>query len=226
MQKITRATLLSLLCIVILSGCANLMFEPYGYVSPDNEKLSPELKKARLPAFAPTISQGYKPEKPPDPFQGSLENRQVEIHEGIDIIASVGYPVLATADGVITKAYYEPFYGNRLVLDHGEIEDGKYMLSRYFHLDERLVKEGDIIKRGQQIATMGRTGILSGGFAHLHFEIRYKNKPEQRLSKPLNPHRFWHDGLGQVTCYDKNKDYSGYIFNTTYPVPCPGINWR
>jgi murein DD-endopeptidase MepM/ murein hydrolase activator NlpD len=202
------------------------MYEPYGYVSPDRKKLSPELEKARLPAFAPSISQGYKPDQDTDPFQGARENRKTGVHEGIDIVANVGYPVLAAADGVIAKAYYEPLYGNRLVLDHGEIEDGRYMLTRYFHLDERLVTEGDIVKRGQQIATMGRTGLLSGGFAHLHFEVRYRNKPEQRLTTHINPHTVWHDGLGEVTCFDKNADYTSYLFKTTYPVPCEGVEWK
>ena len=219
-------TVHSLLIIAFLGGCANLMFEPYGYVSQDRVSLSPEIKKASLPAIAPTISQGYKPETEMAPFQGTHESRRQDIHEGIDIIANVGFPVLAAADGVISKAYYEPLYGNRLVVDHGEIEDGRYVLSRYFHLDERLVKVGDVVKRGQQIATMGRTGILSGGFAHLHFEVRYRNKPEQRLTTPVNTHAYWFNGLGQVTCYDKSKDYTGYVFKITYPVPCLGMEWQ
>lgn len=209
-----------------MTGCATLMYEPYGYVSPDRERLSPEIKKAKLPATAPSISQGFKPETDGNPLEGRRKAQKVEIHEGIDIIASVGYPVLAPADGVVIKAYYEPFYGNRLVLDHGEIEDGKLMISRYFHLEDQIVSVGDKVKRGQQIATMGRTGILSGGFAHLHFELRYRSNSEQRLTEPLNPHRFWFDGLGQVSCYDKNRDYSSYLFRITYPVPCQGADWK
>lgn len=177
-------------------------------------------------ANAPTISQGYKPEVERHIFNNPSGFRNVEVHEGIDIIANAGFPVLATADGIVSDAYYEPLYGNRVVLDHGENENGKFMESRYFHLQQRLVKEGDVIKRGQQIATLGRTGILSGGFPHLHFEVRARTKQSQRLSKPMNPHLFWSDGVGAVTCYDITKEYSEYLFRTTYPVPCLGVDWK
>ena len=175
-----------------------------------------------MPPNAPSISQGYN-----KPDHSSLTlNRKTIVHEGIDVISHVGFPVLATHDGIVKSAYFEPFYGNRIELFHGEDENGRLMLSRYFHLDKRLVSPGDSVKRGQQIATMGRTGILSAGFPHLHFEVRYRDTPGQRLSVPINPHLLWFDGPGRITCYDRKADYSGDRFKTTYPVPCSGTDWQ
>jgi murein DD-endopeptidase MepM/ murein hydrolase activator NlpD len=93
-------------------------------------------------------------------------------------------------------------------------------MSRYVHLDKRLVKKGDTVIRGQQIGTLGSTGLLAGGFPHLHFEIRSGLIPEISKSEPHNPHRFWSDGIGIVTCFDAMKPLSDRPFRTTYPVPC------
>lgn len=215
-------------CVVFLafSGCANLYVEPYGHVTPDREEMSPGRNRAYLPLNAPSISQGYKPERKDVFTFDPRTEKEVSIHEGIDILFQSGTPVLATADGVIVDSYFEPFYGNRVTISHGKKEDGRFYKSNYFHLKKRFVKKGDIVKRGQQIGTLGMTGLLSAGFSHLHFEIRTAHQLDQRLTIPQNPHKFWADGIGKVTCYDKSKNYPEESFKTTYPVPCYEVDWR
>lgn len=85
-------------------------------------------------------------------------------HGGTDLRAAIGTPILATNDGRVALVQDRYLSGKSIYVDHGS---GVY--SVYFHLDEFLVKEGDMIKQGQVIAKSGDTGRVSG--AHLHFGI-------------------------------------------------------
>jgi len=91
-----------------------------------------------------------------------------KFHSGIDLAASKGTPIYAMADGVVTISRYdESGYGHWVEIRH---YDGT--LSRYAHANERYVSVGDVVKKGQTIAAVGRTGTATGH--HLHFEI-WKN---------------------------------------------------
>lgn len=95
-----------------------------------------------------------------DPFDGGPE-----FHEGIDISASKGTPVFATADGVVeTAGYNSGGYGNMIMLRHGF-----GLETRYGHLSRFAVRAGDRVKRGQVIGYVGETGRATG--YHLHYEI-------------------------------------------------------
>jgi murein DD-endopeptidase MepM/ murein hydrolase activator NlpD len=201
--------------ILSLSGCISLFVKPYGYVTPDAEKARDDGRAVVMPENAPSISQGYRPQR----IELSGKNTS-SIHEGIDIIAKAGTPVIAPAAGIVISSYFEPFYGSRVVIDHGKDENGMFIKSRYFHLKKRLVKKGEKVVRGQKIGTMGRTGLLSAGISHLHYEIWRGVKPGQSIFKPMNPHKFWVDGIGNVTCYDSSRKWVDRPFRTTYPVPC------
>lgn len=111
---------------------------------------APVEKDARMSGFGWRI----------DPFTG-----QNALHEGIDFLAEPGSPILAAAAGVVVAAERHPDYGLYVELDHG---DG--LTTRYAHAQSLLVKPGDIVRRGQQIATVGMTGRATG--PHLHFEVR------------------------------------------------------
>jgi murein DD-endopeptidase MepM/ murein hydrolase activator NlpD len=88
-------------------------------------------------------------------------------HEGLDIINDVGTPVYAAADGTIEMAGHSGGgYGIVVVIKHGY---GFQTL--YGHLSQVLVREGQVVKRGDCIAKSGRTGLVSG--PHLHYEVRY-----------------------------------------------------
>ena len=90
--------------------------------------------------------------------------------KGIAISGRSRSPVIAAADGrVVYRGSGLTGYGNLLILKHNE-----RWLSAYAHNDAMLVKEGDVVKSGQKIATMGATGTYR---TQLHFEIRRDGKP-------------------------------------------------
>jgi murein DD-endopeptidase MepM/ murein hydrolase activator NlpD len=105
-----------------------------------------------------------------------------QIHSGLDFVAPVGKNVYATGDGFVTfVAYSRTGYGNEVVIDH------KFGFgSRYGHLNTIKVKEGEMVKRGQIIGTVGETGRATG--PHLHYEVLYAHKP-------VNPSFYFDTGL-------------------------------
>ena len=89
------------------------------------------------------------------------------MHGGIDIMNDVGTPVYATADGVIRFAgRTDGGYGSVVEITHGY---GYTTL--YAHLSRVLVRSGQTVHRGEEIAESGRSGLVSG--PHLHYEVRY-----------------------------------------------------
>ena len=92
------------------------------------------------------------------------------MHEGIDFVAPVGTPVLATADGVVVQAEYAAAYGNMVDVKHA---DG--FVTRYAHLKTIHVKVNDVVKRHDQLGSLGNTGRSTG--PHLHYEVIFKGQP-------------------------------------------------
>ena len=133
--------------------------------------------------------------------------------------------MIAPASGTVIKSYFEPVYGRRIVIEHGKDKTGLVIKTNYFHLKKHLVKKGDRVVRGQQIGLLGMTGLLAG-FPHLHFEVQVRNISEHPQFRPMNPHRFWADGVGIVTCFDNSKHWEEKPFKITYPVPCHGVDWQ
>ena len=94
-----------------------------------------------------------------------------EFHQGIDIAAETGTPIVATADGVVTTAGWDGSgYGNMVDIDHG---DG--IMTRYGHASAVAVTVGQEVRRGQVIAYVGSTGYSTG--PHLHYEVRVSGQP-------------------------------------------------
>lgn len=126
-----------------------------------------------MPTLAPIVDGwfssnfGYRI----DPFTG-LQT----FHEGIDFPAEQGTPVVAAASGKVIESGLHPQYGKILAIDHGN-----GLVSRYAHALEVFVHEGDLVVRGQRVATVGSTGRSTG--PHLHFEVRLNGVPQ-------NPVRF------------------------------------
>ncbi len=100
-----------------------------------------------------------------DPFTGSLA-----FHAGLDMAGPANSKIYATADGKISFAGRQGAYGNMVEINHGS-----NIATRYGHLSQILVENGDEVKKGQIIAIQGSTGRSTG--AHLHYEVRYKNQP-------------------------------------------------
>ncbi|MFA5577152.1 MAG: peptidoglycan DD-metalloendopeptidase family protein [Tissierellaceae bacterium] len=105
-----------------------------------------------------------------DPF-----TRRIQFHQGVDIANSSGTSVKAAAKGTVVFTGPNGAYGRTVIIDHGY---GYQTL--YAHNSKILVKKGDKIEKGQEIAKMGSTGRSTG--SHLHFEIHINNK----LTNPLD----------------------------------------
>ena len=94
-----------------------------------------------------------------------------EFHQGIDIAAEMGTPIVATADGVVTIAGWNAGgYGNMVDIDHGS-----GVSTRYGHASAVMVTAGQRVRRGQIIAYVGSTGHSTG--PHLHYEVRLSGQP-------------------------------------------------
>jgi murein DD-endopeptidase MepM/ murein hydrolase activator NlpD len=91
------------------------------------------------------------------------------MHEGIDFVAPIGTPVLATADGVVLRAEYTGAYGNMVEVAHA---DG--FVTRYAHLKTIEVKPQDVLQRHDVVGTLGNTGRSTG--PHLHYEVIFKGR--------------------------------------------------
>lgn len=108
-----------------------------------------------------------------DPFTG-----RVAMHEGVDFAGKEGAAVISVAAGVVTWSDKRYGYGQMVEVNHG----GGY-ITRYAHNKENLVKVGDIVKKGQQVAMMGSSGRSTG--PHVHFEV-YKH------GRPVDPAAYIH----------------------------------
>ena len=168
-----------------------------------------------LPDNAPTIWRGFHPN--PEERQQREPPRE---HLGLDILADAGTLVLAAADGVVLASYFEPAYGNRIEIEHGEDENGELIVTKYFHLQERLVAKGVKVSRGQQIGQLGKTGVLAGGLLHLHYELHRQTNGTNL--DPIDPQLYWVDGPGRVSCFSRQRAWPTTPLRMTYPVVCLG----
>ena len=105
------------------------------------------------------------------PFSGILK-----FHEGIDVAAQTGTPIMAPADGVVIASGFHTGYGNMVEISHG------YGIKTIFAHNSRLnVKAGQRVKRGDVISYLGDSGSSTG--PHLHYEVRLNGLP-------VNPMRY------------------------------------
>jgi murein DD-endopeptidase MepM/ murein hydrolase activator NlpD len=114
------------------------------------------------------VSSGFGPRV--DPFTGDSS-----FHDGLDIAARYGSPILAVADGVVTFAGADAGYGNLVEVTH---ESG--LVTRYAHASAILAKVGDRVRKGQEIARVGSTGRSTG--PHVHFMVVKDGRPVDPVS--------------------------------------------
>src|SRR3984885_13829984 len=108
-------------------------------------------------------------------YKGKKVDQQV--HLGFDLAVSAHTPVVASNDGRVVWAALLGIYGNCIVVDHG------YGLqSIYGHLSSLAVKEGDMVKRGQEMGKSGSTGLAGGD--HLHYSMQVEGVE-------VNPVEWW-----------------------------------
>ena len=111
----------------------------------------------------------------------------IVFHEGIDLAGPAGQPVYATGDGVVesTEVNFSG-YGNVIVIDHGF-----GYKTRYAHLKEIKVTQGQVVIRGDRIGTLGSSGLSTG--PHLHYEVIYRGtqiNPWNFLNPDVTPEEY------------------------------------
>jgi|GEM_PF-1775345 len=153
-MKLTKAPVLFAILILISS---------FAFGSPISENVEP------TPAtISPTLIFPVAHKKAfVGSFWGAARGGGVRKHEGIDIFAKKGTPVVAICDGVIVDVRTTPKGGKVVWLrsvDHS-------LTAYYAHLDQQKVKEGQFVKKGELIGTVGKTGNAKYTPSHLHFGI-------------------------------------------------------
>ncbi len=124
-------------------------------------------ERATVPSIWPvegSLESGFGGRR--NPFGGS----SYENHEGQDIEAEMGTPVVAAASGTVTIACAQNGYGNVVYIDHGN-----GLSTRYGHLSHIDAAVGQTIARGELLGRVGSTGRSTG--PHLHYEVRINNDP-------------------------------------------------
>ncbi len=135
--------------------------------------MSRSLHERVMPSGKP-VADGWlssKYGKRNDPFTGKQD-----FHKGLDFAGKKGSEVITVGDGVVSWAGKRSGYGNLIEVNHGNGYS-----TRYGHNQKHLVKIGDKVKKGQQIALMGSTGRSTG--PHVHFELL-------RNGKTVNPSKY------------------------------------
>lgn len=115
-----------------------------------------------------TMASGYGYRR--DPIYGTTR-----FHAGMDFSSNIGTPVYATGDGTVIYSDWRSGYGNVIDIDHGY-----NYTTRYAHLSEILVRNGQKVKRGDLIGRVGNTGKSTG--PHLHYEVRLKGEPQNPVN--------------------------------------------
>src|SRR6202789_2918443 len=127
----------------------------------ENLILTRELNKQVYPEGRP-VQEGWISSyfgRRADPFTGYSA-----VHKGLDFAGPEGTKITSVAAGLVTYAGERAGYGQMVEINHGN-----GLATRYCHNEKLLVKQGDMVRKGQDVALMGSTGRSTG--PHLHFEV-------------------------------------------------------
>lgn len=136
-----------------------------------NKIKSNEKMYRHIPSISPVkgyigSKYGYRT----DPIDGKRR-----MHSGLDFPVNLNTDVVATGDGVVTKAQYDSGWGRYIKIDHGYGYE-----TVYAHLWKINVKKGQKVKRGEKIGKSGNSGRAAG--FHLHYEVHKNNKTVDPLN--------------------------------------------
>jgi hypothetical protein len=127
----------------------------------ENMILSRELNKQVYPEGRP-VQEGWISSyfgRRADPFTGYSA-----MHKGLDFAGPEGSKIMSVAAGIVTYAGDRAGFGQMIEINHGN-----GLATRYCHNEKLLVKQGDMVRKGQDVALMGSTGHSTG--PHVHFEV-------------------------------------------------------
>jgi murein DD-endopeptidase MepM/ murein hydrolase activator NlpD len=127
----------------------------------ENMILSRELNKQVYPEGRP-VQEGWISSyfgRRADPFTGYSA-----MHKGLDFAGPEGSKIMTVAAGIVTYAGERAGFGQMIEINHGN-----GLATRYCHNEKLLVKQGDMVRKGQDVALMGSTGHSTG--PHVHFEV-------------------------------------------------------
>ncbi|MDM8544723.1 M23 family metallopeptidase [Desulfococcaceae bacterium HSG9] len=109
--------------------------------------------------------------------ESPFKRNKLAFHRGFDIATKVGTPIKATADGVVIFSGYQRDFGRLITIDHGN-----NITTSYGHAKKLLKKKGNIVKKGDVIAKVGKSGRTTG--YHVHYEVHVKGIP-------VNPEKYF-----------------------------------
>ncbi|MFO7954532.1 peptidoglycan DD-metalloendopeptidase family protein [Thioalkalivibrio sp.] len=141
------------------------------FYTPEGESLLPPFDRRPF-AGNHRISSSFNPRRR-HPVTG-----RVAPHHGTDFAMQVGTPILAPADGRVTRVENHPYAGRFIVIEHGQGYS-----TRYLHLERQLVQPGQTVERGDRIALSGNSGRSTG--PHLHYEIHVNSQPQNPMRVEL-----------------------------------------
>jgi septal ring factor EnvC (AmiA/AmiB activator) len=105
------------------------------------------------------------------PYNDPLTGAPVQNH-GVDIAATVGSPIRAVFDGVVSRAGYVRGFGQVVTVQHGAYA------TLYAHANGLRVATGDAVRAGDVLGNVGTTGLTDDSVPRLHFEVRYNGTPQ------------------------------------------------
>ena len=152
-----------------LAFAVNIQKDSYNTIF--NKIKSNEKMYRHIPSISPVkgyigSKYGYRT----DPIDGKRR-----MHSGLDFPVNLNTDVVATGDGVVTKAQYDSGWGRYIKIDHGYGYE-----TVYAHLWKINVKKGQKVKRGDKIGKSGNSGRAAG--FHLHYEVHKNNKTVDPLN--------------------------------------------
>ena len=148
-----------------LSFAVNVQKDSYNTIF--NKIKSNEEMYSHVPSISPVkgyIGSGYG-------YRTDPIDKKRRMHSGLDFAVNLNTDVVATGDGVVTKAQYDSGWGRYVKIDHGYGFE-----TVYAHLYKIKVKKGQKVKRGDLIGKSGNSGRAAG--FHLHYEVHKNNKTE------------------------------------------------
>jgi len=150
--------------VISLKDEIPVLIEKYESALVEIELVKDKLKS--VPIYWPADTERITSEfgERSDPF-----TQRKAFHNGIDLAGPWGTEIYATGEGIVEFSGWDGGYGQAIVIDHGN----SYK-TRYAHLAQIKVEEGDTVKQGDLIGLMGTTGRSTG--VHLHYEIIHKGE--------------------------------------------------